>query len=102
MERLERLADSGEAEESGERAVSDIVGLKVERDEARAARSQRVGERDAVRIGEPVRCEDESLQHLRFILATHKGNALALVTHDGVIEALTGEKTENCTMEWIP
>lgn len=42
--------------------------------------------------------EEESMQHLRFILATHEASTLVLVTHAGVIQKLTGMDVDNCTM----
>merc|ERR1712023_431130 len=46
----------------------------------------------------PARTEEESVQHLRFILATHEATTLAVVTHGGVIKALTGLDADNCSM----
>lgn len=44
------------------------------------------------------KCEEESVQHLLHILATHPANTIAVVTHGGVIKALTGVEAENCTI----
>jgi broad specificity phosphatase PhoE len=41
---------------------------------------------------------DGSVRQLRYILATREENTIAVVTHGGLIERLTGEKADNCTM----
>jgi len=88
-EELERLLNGGCELRNGNRSLP-LPGGQEKINASTMIRAPR-WEKDAS-------TEEESVQHLRFILATHEANTLVVVTHSGIIKALTGMESGNCMM----